>query len=33
MKKKLIKTLIDEIISNVPNKMRKKEKRDVVKIH
>jgi LysR family hydrogen peroxide-inducible transcriptional activator len=33
VKKKLIKTLMDEIISNVPNKMRKKEKRDVVKIH
>lgn len=32
VKKKLIKTLSDEIIATVPNKMRKKDKRDVVKI-
>ena len=33
VKKKLVKTLMDEVIANVPNKMRKKDKRDVVKIH
>lgn len=33
VKKKLVKTLMEEVIANVPNKMRKKEKRDVVKIH
>jgi hypothetical protein len=32
VKKKLIKTLSDEIISTMPNKMKKKDKRDVVKI-
>jgi LysR family hydrogen peroxide-inducible transcriptional activator len=32
VKKKLIKTLSDEIIATVPNKMKKKDKRDVVKI-
>lgn len=32
VKKKLIKTLADEIVATVPNKMRKKDKRDVVKI-
>lgn len=32
VKKKLIKTLADEIMSTVPNKMRRKDKRDVVKI-
>jgi LysR family transcriptional regulator, hydrogen peroxide-inducible genes activator len=33
VKKKLVKTLMEEVIANVPNKMRKKDKRDVVKIH
>ncbi len=33
VKKKLVKTLMEEVIANVPNKMRKKEKRDIVKIH
>lgn len=32
VKRKLIKTLSDEIIATVPNKMRKKDKRDIVKI-
>ena len=32
VKKKLIKTLADEIMETVPNKMRKKDKRDVIKI-
>lgn len=32
VKKKLIKTLADEIVATVPNKMRRKDKRDVVKI-
>lgn len=32
VKKKLIKTLADEIMSTVPNKMRRKDKRDVIKI-
>ena len=32
VKKKLIKTLSDEIMSTMPNKMKKKDKRDVVKI-
>lgn len=33
VKKKLVKTLSDEIISNVPNSMRKKDKREVIKIN
>jgi LysR family hydrogen peroxide-inducible transcriptional activator len=32
VKKKLIKTLSEEIIATVPNKMRKKDKRDIIKI-
>ncbi|MCC6818787.1 MAG: LysR family transcriptional regulator [Bacteroidia bacterium] len=32
VKKRLIKTLADEIVATVPNKMRRKDKRDVVKI-
>jgi LysR family hydrogen peroxide-inducible transcriptional activator len=32
VKKRLIKTLSDEIVATVPNKMRRKDKRDIIKI-